>query len=174
MIRPEDDLRCDEALDLLEPYLDGDLEAGEAGRVRRHLERCPECAAELALAGRIQAGLRALPELDCPPEILEKVKRRGPGEVVAFRPRRAWSLRVTAAAAALVLALTGGALFVRSQQPDQPSPEEIARATQEARFALAYLGKATRRAGFDVRDEVLHKRLLVPTTRSVARHSAAP
>lgn len=174
MSRPEDDLRCEEALDLLEPCLDGDLGAGEAEAVRGHLERCSACAAEMALAARIRTELRALPELDCPPEVLDKVRRRGPGEVVPFRPRHAWSLRIAAAAAALVLAVLGamgGAFFLESQKPDSPSPEQVARATREARFALAYLGKATRQAGFDVRDEVLQKRLVMPATRSLARTS---
>jgi anti-sigma factor RsiW len=176
MKRAEDDLRCEEALDLLEAYLDGDLEAGEAGRVRAHLERCPGCAAELALAGRIQAELRALPELDCPPEILEEVRRRGRGDagnIVPFRPRRVWGPRIAAAAAVLALAVTGGALFLQSQKPDTPSPEEVAQAARDARLALAYLGQATRRAGFDVRDEVLQKRLVLPTTRGLARISDA-
>src|SRR4030095_5011266 len=55
------ELRCDEALEILEAYLDGDLPAAEASRVREHLERCPACAAELELAGRIQRELRSLP-----------------------------------------------------------------------------------------------------------------
>lgn len=173
MIRPEDDLHCEQALDLLEAYLDGDLSAAEAGGIRSHLEHCSACAAELALAGRIRTELRALPELDCPPEVLDKVRRQGPGEVMPFRPRHAWRVRIAAAAAALALAVTGGAFFLQSQKPDSPSPEQVARATQEARFALAYLGKATRQAGFDVRDEVLQKRLVMPTTRSLARTSDA-
>lgn len=168
MNRIEDVLPCDEALDLLEPYVDGDLPEETADRLRVHLETCRSCAAELALAERIQTELRSLPQLDCPPEVLERVRRQG-GEVVPFRPRQnRLPLRVAAAAAVLALALGGGALFIRSQQPRQPSAAEIAQATEEARYALAYIGKVSRRTGLDLRDDVLARRLVRPATRSLS------
>jgi anti-sigma factor (TIGR02949 family) len=168
MNRAHDDPRCEEALELLEPYLDGDLPPAEASRLREHLERCPACAAEMDLAAKIQRELRSLPELECPPEVLDRVRRAGRGQVVRFEPPHA-GLRIAAVAAMLALALGGGALFLRLERRDQPSPEEVARATREARFALAYLGKMTRRAGLDVRDEVFQKRLVAPATRSVTQ-----
>src|SRR5436309_2048887 len=170
MNRPHDALSCAEALDLLEPYLDGDLPPGEADRVRRHLEACPACAAERALAARIQSELRALPQPDCPPEVIERVRRAGRGEVVPFPSReRAPRWRIAAAAAAVIaLAVGGGALGVHLQHVQQQQ-EQVAEATREARLALAYFGKVTRRAGLDVRDEVLEKRLVVPVARSVSR-----
>jgi anti-sigma factor RsiW len=164
---------CEEALDLLDPWLDGDLPPEEAGRLRAHLDRCPACAAELALAGRIQRELRALPQPDCPPEVIQRVVRTGRGEVVPFPSpsRRMTRLRIAAAAAVLTLAVGGGSLFVhlQHQRQDQADRERIAEATREARFALAYLGKVTRKAGLGVRDEVLEKRLVIPAARSVSR-----
>lgn len=164
------ELRCEEALDILEPYLDGDLPAAEASRLREHLERCPDCAAELELAGRIQRELRSLPEHDCPPEVIERVRQSGRGEVVPFRPReRVLGLRLAAAAALLALAIGGGALFFRFQQADRPSPQEIAQATAEARYALAVIGKVTRRTRLNLQDDVFQKRLVEPATRGVSR-----
>jgi anti-sigma factor (TIGR02949 family) len=169
MNRPHDALSCAEALDLLEPYLDGDLPPGEADRVRRHLEACPACAAELALAARIQSELRALPQPDCPPEVIERVRRAGRGEVVPFPFREgAPRWRIAAAAALIALAVGGGSLFVHLQHVQQQR-EQVAEATREARLALAYFGKVTRKAGLDVRDEVLEKRLVNPVARSVSR-----
>jgi len=166
-MRPNDEISCEDASDLLEPYLDGDLPPREADRLRQHLENCAACAAELALAGRIQRELRALPQLDCPPEVIERVVRKGRGEVVPF-PGRKEPLRWRIAAVAAVLALTvgGGSLFVHFQNQRE---QQVAQATREARFALAYLGRATHKVGLDVRDEVLQKRLVIPTTRSVSR-----
>jgi anti-sigma factor (TIGR02949 family) len=160
---------CDEALDLLEPYVDGDLPRETAERLRVHLETCRSCAGELALAQRIQSELRSLPQLDCPPEILERVRSQG-AAVLPFRPRLlGLPLRVAAAAAVLVLTLGGGALFVHfQQQPRQPSAAEIAQATAEARYALAYIGRVSRRTGLDLRDDVLARRLVRPATRSVS------
>ncbi len=170
MNRTDDDPTCLDALDLLEPYVDGDLEPAEAGRLRSHLASCPACAAELALAQRIQAELRALPQLDCPPEIVERVRRQG-SQVLPFRSPavRTRMPRLLAAAALLALALGGGALFLRSQQqPRQPSAAEVARATAQARYALAYLGKVSREASLDVRDDVLARRVVFPAARSVS------
>lgn len=168
MMRPHE-IPCEEALDLLEPYLDGDLPPGEMDRVRRHLEACPACAAELALAARIQSELRALPQPDCPPEVIERVRRAGRGEVISFPSReRAPRWRTAAAAALVALAVGGGVLGVHLQRVRQQQ-EQVAEATREARLALAYFGKVTRQAGLDVRDEVLEKRLVVPVARSVSR-----
>ncbi len=176
MIRTDHDLHCEEALDWIEPYLDGDLPEDEAGRLRGHFDRCPACAAELALATRIQSELRSLPQLDCPPEVLERVRQEGRKDrarVVPFKPRHIIHTigpRLAAAAAVLALAVGGGALFLQVQKPsDQPSQEEIAQATADAKLALAYLGKATRRASTDLQEEILAKRLVVPATRGVSR-----
>ena len=169
MKRADDTPACEEALDLLEPYLDGDLHPGEADRVRRHLEGCAACAAELRLAERIRRELRALPQPDCPPSVIERVRAAGRGKVVPFpvkdRPPRR---RIAAAAAVLVLTVGGGSLFVHLQHVQQQR-EQVARATQEARLALAYFGKVTRRTGLDVRDDVLQRRLVAPVTRGVSR-----
>jgi anti-sigma factor RsiW len=172
MTRNDDTLTCELALDLVEPYVDGDLEPAEAERLRSHLESCRACSAELTLAERIQAELRALPQLDCPPEIVERVRREG-AQVLPFRSpvRRGTALpfRLAAAAALLAVALGGGAFFIRSQQqPRQPSAAEVARATQEARYALAYLGKVSRQASLDVRDDVLARRVVLPAAQSVS------
>jgi anti-sigma factor RsiW len=140
-------LRCDEALDLLEPFLDGELTLGEESRLRTHLTACRACAAELALAARIQQELRALR----PATVLPF-----PGRGSVARPARR-----LAAAAVLALAI-GGALYLeqnRVQPAASPSPEEIAQATAEARFALAYVGRVSRHTGLDLRDGILNRRM---------------
>lgn len=169
MNRNENPMLCEESLDVLEAYVDGDLPAGEAARLREHLERCPSCAGELALARKIQSELRALPLPDCPPAVLEKVRQAGKGEVVPF-PRRERSLgrRIAAVAAALVLSVGGGALFFHVQQV-QRERQQIAQAELEARYDLAYIGKVSRRTGLDIRDQILQKHVVAPTSRGIAR-----
>jgi anti-sigma factor (TIGR02949 family) len=170
-------MTCDEALDLLEPFVDGELPPAEADRFRSHLQGCRACAGELTLAERVQRELRALPQPDCPPEVIERVVRAGRGQVVPFpsRDRAPLRVRIAAAAALLALAVGGGSLFLHYQHPsDSPSPEQVAQATREARLALAYLGRTTRKAGFEIRDEVLEKRLVIPAARSVSRSLGEP
>jgi anti-sigma factor (TIGR02949 family) len=180
MIRADETMSCDEARELLEPWLDGDLPAGEAARVRAHLDHCAECTTELDLAALIQRELRSLPQHDCPPEVLQRVLDTGRGEVVPFEaPRRAHTgaakgFRI-AVAAALLAAIVGGLSFlIPERSPANPSPAEVAQATREARLALAYVGQVTRRAGLGLRDDVLRHRLIDPTTRSVRGLGAFP
>ena len=169
-MRSDDFLSCEAALDLIEPSLDGDLDAGEEARLRAHLAACAACAAELAFAQRVQRELRALPQPEVPPELLARVVQAGRrGEVIPFpQPQRTGRLRIAAAAALVALAVGGGSLFVHLQHV-QHQREQVAQATREARLALAYFGKVTRKAGLDIRDEVLEKRLVIPVTRSVSR-----
>ncbi len=189
MIGLDETMSCDEAQDLLEPWLDGDLPAGEAARVRAHLDRCAACAAELELAALIQTELRSLPQHDCPPEVLQRVLdtgRGGRGEIVPFRPstegaaqgRKAprRSFRIVLAAAMLAAIVGGSVFFIQQREPaaGSPSADEVAQATEEARFALAYVGKVTRRAGLGLRDDVLRRRLVDPTTRSVRGLGSLP
>lgn len=170
---------CDEVCEILEPYLDGDLPREEAERVRTHMAACAACAGELALAEAVQRELRALPELDCPPEVLERIRAAGPREAREARPadivpiRRAWqpsrAARIASIAAALALTVGGTAFLLQPRTPAQPSQQEVARATEEARFALAYLGQINRKAGLDLRDDVFEKRLVAPATENVSR-----
>jgi anti-sigma factor (TIGR02949 family) len=176
--RPDD---CAAVLPLLEVYLDGELSPSEAEGVREHVARCSDCAADLDLARAIQDGLRALPELDAPPAVLDRVRaaaRLEPPNVVPF-PRPATPRRFAALAAMLALAVLSALLLFKLRSPaPQPAPaataraatpEEVARATAEARVALAYVGQVSRRAGLALKDEVLPERLLAPAARVLSR-----
>lgn len=152
-----EELRCEEVLDLLEPWLDGDLPPDEEARVRVHLDSCPSCTAELALARAIQSELRSLPLPDCPPEVLERVRRARGGEVIPFgQPERRTSRPFRAALAAAMLAAAVGAsvFFLPPFRNEEPDSEEVARAAEEARYALAYIGQVSRRAGLTLRDHL--------------------
>lgn len=151
-------LRCEEALDLLEPSLDGELAPAEEARLQSHLAGCRSCAAEMALAVKIQSELRAL-------------GRTRQGVVVPFpRPTgNHHAVRIVLAAAMLALTV-GGALFLEQNRlrpapsvqtvgPANPAdPADVARATAEARYALAYIGKVSRHTGLDLRDGLLRGR----------------
>jgi anti-sigma factor (TIGR02949 family) len=224
---PYDEVTCGGAQALLEPYLDGELEAPEAERLRAHLARCPPCAAELRLAAGIRRALRALPELEAPPEILARTlesirsasrfqppaqpppserpaRAWGRQEPPARRQERAWSerqrpwppRRAALAAATGIAALLAASLLLlhplgteragtegtrtgsgaprpgttRLQSDlNRPSAAAVALAAREARYALAYVGRASRRAGLTLRDEVIERRVVLPATWSAAR-----
>ena len=180
MSRRIDERSCEAATELIEPYLDGELGPSESARLEAHLARCTDCAGELELAATIRRELRALPELDCPPAVLERAHRAATEATVVplrraapagERPRRAWA----ALAAALVLAVLGAFLVARGLRAPAgqgPSPEEVARATAEARYALAYVGRVSRSAGATLRDDVLAPHVAGVTTEALNRSLA--
>ena len=153
-------------LELLEAFVDGDLEPGEERAVAAHLDECPKCRWEHRLAVEIRSTLRALPEHEAPAKVLWAVRiaAREDGADVRLRDRLpGWVRRPVSAFAAVVVATIVAATLVWWQRPvPRPSMDdpEIARAVQETRFALALVGALGRRAALD---EVLGRRVVSPT-----------
>lgn len=92
----------------LSAYLDGELRPDEAAAVRRHLETCPRCRADLAGLAQVKAVLAGLPERPLPetfwPEVrsaLERPKPAAPRFLEFWQARPALAL----AAAAVIIAL---------------------------------------------------------------------
>jgi len=168
MPRSADELRCDAVLDRLEAYLDDELDGETGTRVRDHLERCPACADEAAAARGVLAELRALPEYDLPPAIVERVRARVGGTArgrmssAVIDRRMRW---FPAAAAALIVI---GALSLVRPQPDRPGDEAL-RAAADVRIALRTLGGITRRARSAVVDEVIDQRVAPAAARGLVR-----
>ncbi|MEE8526844.1 MAG: zf-HC2 domain-containing protein [Thermoanaerobaculia bacterium] len=175
MPRPLD---CQQILERLEAYVDGDFDGVSAAAVAAHLKTCPGCAAEHSLASDIRLELRTLPAFDTPPAMLREVFRQVGGE--RFRPparvrRPAWA---ALAAAALAAVMIGGGIFMSLQTTTtsesanadltRMDPEEIARATEAARLAFAHVARVSRQAGFQVREN-LGEHLVAASARSLTR-----
>ncbi|MGA2820880.1 MAG: zf-HC2 domain-containing protein [Anaerolineales bacterium] len=60
----------------LQQFYDGELRAGEAGRVKAHLAGCSFCAAYLRSLARMEAGLRRMRRILPPEDFVERVLRR--------------------------------------------------------------------------------------------------
>ncbi|MEM7586485.1 MAG: zf-HC2 domain-containing protein [Acidobacteriota bacterium] len=173
---------CEETLDRLEDYVDGELEEPWLSAIAAHLETCSNCRAEHRLAVAVQAELRALPELDAPASVLDQVlaaeSTQTSRSVLPWRRaspvsprgplRQALLAAAVLATAVLAWALILGDRLTPEVEPE-PTPAEIARATAEARIALAYLAQVSHRTGLQLRDDVLVDRLAQPTLRSLAR-----
>lgn len=114
----------DSFVEMLCPYVDGELSVAERQELEAHLAGCQSCREELDGLGALVQQLRELPVLSAPPELLASV-RRGFDEASAGRaaPRRArvFLRRAFAIAAGLLLAL-----WVGLGPPVQPpqAPEE--------------------------------------------------
>jgi anti-sigma factor RsiW len=171
MSRSAEGSSCDAALELLEAFVDSDLEPDEERMVAEHLDGCRACRREHRVALDIRSSLRSLPEHDTPARVLWAVRMAareegspgGPGSRLVR-----WILRPapTFATAALVLAVTVTAVVWWQRPAPTPSFDdpEIARAAAETRFALALVGALGRRAALD---EVLGRRVVAPTVTGV-------
>lgn len=129
-------MRCNKVQIWLQGYVDGELSPRQMKRVRRHLDRCPDCAGELNRLSELKTLVmenRVKPEMDATPEFFwSQVQARIQGEA---EPRRAWRTtfdfswpRVLAWASSGVAALVvAGFVWVQSlpqpaKQAFNPSP----------------------------------------------------
>lgn len=106
----------------------GELDAERAASVRDHVAACPACAAELSALERDMAALDALPELEPPAEVTERIRAAGREATERRRLIRPWfrhRAAATALAAAAVVALViGASIFVGG--PEDAAPADAA------------------------------------------------
>ncbi|MCB1037408.1 MAG: zf-HC2 domain-containing protein [Acidobacteria bacterium] len=153
---------CDSALEAIDPYLEGDLGEAQAGRLEAHLASCASCRHELELARKVLEGLRALPELHCPPGVASRVA------FLSRSPRRSSSRWAwLASAAALAAAALAASLFLETSPPG-PDPR-LAQAEHEARIALTVLDSINRKAAVSLRDQVLKEQVAEAPGRALRR-----
>lgn len=158
---------CETALDLIEPFLDDELEASVAGRLRRHLDECPTCTNEAAAARQLLNGLRSLPEIDLPARVVEQVERTIDRERFHNIDRPA-GRRLSWLATAAVLVLAVGAVM-NDRLQSASNGEDARRAAAELTYALACVSDITQRANRAVRNQVIDHRIVPVAARGLAR-----
>jgi len=164
-----ENLNCADVLDHLEAFVDDELDNDRARAVRRHLDRCPTCAAECELAAVVATELRALPKLDPPARVFDRMRvgvRPGRAGIAvgSHGPRR---LRWLAAAAAIVIPVASAVAVVRHRSA-APNDEAL-EAAAELRVALVCISDITRRADRMVRSRTLTGRAVPDSFRSLGR-----
>lgn len=129
-------MNCDGVRGLLSAYLDGELSAGELLRVEQHLRRCHWCADEVDALRQTIAHVASLDEVEVPPAFHAQLHQRlvalGPpaqtGRYVPMRSKRPdfrrWAVPA-AAAAALVIGVTGLNRFMPPAQVAQPPGQQV-------------------------------------------------
>lgn len=131
---------CDQAREAIHCRLDADLmDAGKQQQLEAHLRTCEHCRELEQELTAIQGGLRGLPTMQLPDEVLERVfleTDRAPS-----RPRR--PIWAAIAAASLVVAL--GGWWALQQRPSGPTDAELVRASREARLVLKMASDALKR-----------------------------
>ncbi len=173
MSRCVESFSCTEVHDRLDAWIDGDLETAEADALETHVEHCAACDSERRLAEEIRAGLRGLPELDPPDRVMSVVRdvtaptvgerARGLMDAVILRPAPA------VAAVAVIVVLMLAVLPLRRSGTPQYTDQEVARAAEETKLALAYVSSITRRAESRVRRKVFEEGAVSATVRGISR-----
>jgi anti-sigma factor RsiW len=179
---------CGWVLDRIDPYIDGDLSGEERGTFEEHVEKCGNCGGELELARQVIGELRSLPGHTCPGRVIE----RAAGEIARYKPeprrqrlagwvgeRVAFALRP--AVAAMIVVIAAAAVFVLTnddispfrshrtgRQVSQVTDQDLEAAKQEVILAFAYVGEASRKTGYVVRDDVIGERVVAPVLKAVA------
>jgi anti-sigma factor (TIGR02949 family) len=169
-LMPDDPVTCDHVLPLLEELLDRELTSEMSRAVEVHLAHCPNCTAELSLAQEVRQQLRNLPELDAPERVLSSVLEQTRKAPLKARWRQTLAnlvmqpARLGAALAVALLLISSGLTLtlLRSGAPADHDPARVAKASDEARYALSLLADASRRAGVNLHQEVLTDRLAAP------------
>ena len=113
-------MRCDEVLERLTAYADGELAGEESWSIRRHLEACPPCGVRAEVEGGFKRVLGALLQREAAPASLgqrvrDALAREGSAAGRRDSRRRAW--RLALAAAAGVVALAGLAVWLAGRAP---------------------------------------------------------
>lgn len=106
--------------DRLSDYLDDELAPAERGTLERHLASCAECRGALAdlraVVERAAALAPRTPAADLWPGVEQRIRQVRPGRrVISF------SLPQIAAAAILLMALSGGLVWVLRDRPSAPA-----------------------------------------------------
>ena len=78
--------RCDDALENLYLYLDGELSSDTAEDIRRHLDDCPPCLDAFAFEHRLKTVVRARLQEEVPAELIVRLRHVIRTEVIHHEP----------------------------------------------------------------------------------------
>jgi anti-sigma factor RsiW len=110
----------DQWTDRLSEYLDDELDAKERSELEAHVSQCASCRMILdelrAVVSRAQAVTDRVPDTDLWPGIAQSIAAMGGTRRYTF------SLPQLAAAGVALMVLSGGAVWMLRQQPNEPAP----------------------------------------------------
>ncbi len=151
-------MKCEQALDLLDSLVAGELDSIERAALELHLVECAQCAAELALARRLSDGLDSLDLQKCPATVTDSVFAYAAAHPMTMRRPWWWQAwrPVLAGAVAMILVIATGYV---GQNGKQVSPQytrsELEQARAQAKWTLVFINQLSRRTAADLKHDVL-------------------
>ncbi len=180
-------MKCSQYQEKFWDYYDGTLSAKEVAELEKHLENCPECAAEAKLVKQMLESLHTLPEAALPEgyheELMGKIaqenlakvsntsinqtEKQETGKVVPFpqKRRKNWKNFGLVAAAVVLVAAAGGIQGIQQLRAPQEAIIQEARNTPEV---SGYETEETMTADNSVADETLPDTAVNETTGAVS------
>ena len=112
---------CDSVRELIEPLLDGELEAGRRAEVESHLQGCIGCAELHHQLSQLRAAVRAgAPHYRAPEHLLSRVQTSlRKADRASARSRAPWPWMTIAASLACAAAILWGVILLRPQPARQ-------------------------------------------------------
>ena len=178
-------MNCSAFEQTIEAYLDGELQADDARAIESHVADCPVCAEELSLARQVSEGLAELTPLNCPDVVTARVTHtmsalggrvNSIAEASGSR-RTAWHQSIWKIAASVVLVAAGVIFAISQSRNSQPvdsanvddiyTSEEVALATRQLEWTLAYVERVTRSSMQSVGQGVIGKHVTPPMRSAV-------
>ncbi len=134
-------LTCDDAQALIPDLLDGTLNDTRRAPFDAHVARCAECRALAIDLAKIRDDAATLPSFSPSHDLWSGIEARidTPIVSIAGRPRGAvgrWSTRQVAAAAAILIAVTGGGTWMVASRPAANTPQAASITDPSARTEL--------------------------------------
>ncbi len=168
---------CHEVMDRFDSYLDGDLDVSTTVRFEQHLNSCPDCAAEHAVAKHMSQAFGEIALESCPDDLYyravasSKASRNGQADrstVTGPRPTRIIRWKALALAATVLIMLGLGSLpYLLNRSQADFSAEEIAQARRDVEFALSLVSDAGRETGVFLQNDILNDEVIQPIQRTI-------
>jgi len=175
MNRPDMTTNCTSVQDRIDAYLADELGDIDRGALESHLASCPNCAAELTLARRLDAGLGALPLEACPPSVTAAVfahAKANPHPARRTWWTLAWRPALAGAVAAILLLVTGYIGNNGKVSAPQFTRAELEQAREQAKWTLVFINQISRKTATDLKDDVLDPQVSQRLLRVVDPKSA--
>ena len=169
-------MRCRQIQDRLDAFIENDLSGAERKAVEDHLQVCANCHKQWMQATAISETLQALPLKECPAHVVREVLKRTRTEqsfmddlrsflTPLFRP--VWRPVVGLALTVALLLILFPFSDLRTPEPPICSEQEIRKAQEEIRWALAYVHRTMVRTQSIIRAEVIPDQVVRPIRDSM-------
>lgn len=134
-------MRCDAVKELLEEYVEGELDKARRKKIAEHIAGCESCKKELTITQSIPRLIGSLSTPPVPQSIIPNTLKS------LHKPSglRWWKWQFAAVAVALLVAVLGIG-YQRINRKPEISEVEVASAMEDLKFALGIVGAATHRA----------------------------